>query len=70
MSKRPHVIIDALLVRKNPTGVGRSILELTEAMSKQDWGFDFTVLCSSPEMFNALDENPFWRLLEIPFTRG
>jgi glycosyltransferase involved in cell wall biosynthesis len=70
MNNRPHVFLDALLVREKPTGVARSILELTEAMSKQDWGLDFTVLSTTPEMFGVLDGKPHWRVLEVPESRG
>ncbi len=70
MSKRPHIVIDALLVRKNPTGVGRSILELTDAMSQKDWGFDFTVLSSSPDMFSKLQGQTHWRVADVPGSRG
>ncbi|MFH1844409.1 MAG: glycosyltransferase family 1 protein [bacterium] len=62
MPDRPRILWDALLVKPEPTGVGRSVLELARAMSAEDRGFHFTVLCSYPEMFDFLQGTPHWQL--------
>ena len=54
MPERPLVILDALLVRSRPTGVGRSILELTRALAGADRGIDFTILATDPGRFAFL----------------
>jgi len=70
MSDRPRILWDALLVNPKPTGVGRSVLELARAMSAEDRGYQFTVLCCYPEMFDFLEKTPHWRLLPCPDARG
>lgn len=70
MMRRPHVVLDALLVRARPTGVGRSILELTAALAAADRGCDFTVLASVPEMFADLEGRPGWRVEPCPGAGG
>ena len=70
MTRRPHVLLDALLVRAQPTGVGRSILELTAALAAADRGMDFTVLASVPEMFADLAGRPRWRVEACPGAGG
>jgi glycosyltransferase involved in cell wall biosynthesis len=70
MSERPRIIWDALLVRPEPTGVGRSILELARALSAEDCGCDFTVLVTHPEMFDFLEGAPHWRLRFCAAARG
>ncbi|HPF70404.1 MAG TPA: glycosyltransferase family 1 protein [Candidatus Krumholzibacteria bacterium] len=70
MSTRGQVILDALLVRARPTGVGRSILELCAALAAEDRGFDVTVLASEPGMFGAVEGAPGWRIESCPGARG
>ncbi len=70
MSRRPHIVLDALLVRARPTGVGRSILELADALAAVDRGFDFTVLASVPAMFAELAGRPGWRVEACPGAGG
>lgn len=67
---RPLVVLDALLLRPQPTGVGRSILELTAALAAEDRGFDFAVLCTHPEMLSDLDGRPGWRLIRCSGAMG
>ncbi len=67
---RPLVVLDALLLRPRPTGVGRSILELTRALAQSDRGLDFAVLCTHPEMLEHLADRPGWRLVDCPGARG
>ncbi len=62
MTGVPHIVLDALLVRPSPTGVGRSILELTRAMSEQERQLAFTVLATHPEMFDFLRGRSRWRV--------
>ncbi len=70
MADRPRIVLDALLVRPQPTGVGRSILELTQALAAADRGFDFTVLATHPELFADLDDTPGWTVRFCPRARG
>ncbi len=67
---QPHIVLDALLVNPKPTGVGRSILELTKALSVQPWGFKFTILVTAPELFLWLDDCPEWTVLFCPAACG
>jgi glycosyltransferase involved in cell wall biosynthesis len=67
---RPHVVIDALLLRPRPTGVGRAILEWTAALAAEDRGLEFTVLCTHPDMLASLDGKPHWRLRHCPGAAG
>lgn len=67
---RPIVVLDALLLRPRPTGVGRAILDWTAALADIDRGCDFRVLCTHPEMLGHLAGRPGWRLLPCPGARG
>jgi glycosyltransferase involved in cell wall biosynthesis len=68
--KRPVVVLDALLLRPRPTGVGRSILELTAALAGEDRGCDFVVLATHPELLAAIATRPGWRVLGCPAATG
>jgi glycosyltransferase involved in cell wall biosynthesis len=70
MAERARVVWDALLLRPQPTGVGRAILELARAMAAEDRGLDFTVLCTHPEMLGWLAGREGWRLRVCPEARG
>ncbi len=67
---RPLVVLDALLLRPRPTGVGRAILEWTEALAVADHGLDFAVLCTHPELLEPLAARPHWRLVPCPGAAG
>lgn len=67
---RPRVVLDALLVRPQPTGVGRSILELTAALAVRDRGLDFDVLATHPRMFPHLEGRAGWRVVACPGAAG
>jgi len=69
-SKKPHIVLDALLVNERPTGVGRSILELTKAMSEKEWGMNFTLLVTHPELFSWLENCSEWTVEYCPGARG
>jgi len=69
-SSRPQIILDALLVNEKPTGVGRSILELTKALSCRQWGYDFTLLVTAPQLFHWLEDCPEWSVRNCPGARG
>ena len=47
MSRRPHVLIEAIAVREAPTGVARGALELLRALAAEDRGCDFTVAATA-----------------------
>ena len=70
MDRRPRILIDALLVGERPTGVGRSILELVDALSVEDRGIDFTVLVTRSEPFAGFGERPGWAVLPCPGASG
>lgn len=67
---RPLVVLDALLVNRRPTGVGRSILELTSALAARDRELDFLVLATEPDMFAEVAEVRGWQVLNCPGARG
>ena len=70
MAERPLILLDGLLVQPEPTGVGRSILELTRALAARDRGFDFGVLTTHPAAFAPLEGVPGWRVLSCPGAHG
>ncbi len=70
MPERPLVLLDALLVDPEPTGVGRSILELVAALGARDRGLDFGVLATHPELFAEAAGRPGWRVIPCPGARG
>jgi glycosyltransferase involved in cell wall biosynthesis len=67
---RPLVVLDALLLRPRPTGVGRAILEWTDALAASDHGLRFAVLCTHPELLTGLIDRPHWELVPCPGARG
>ena len=67
---RPLVALDALLLRPQPTGVGRVIIELTRELAAADRGLDFAVLCTHPDQLAHLTDRPGWRLIPCPGARG
>lgn len=70
MTARPRIVLDALVLRPRPTGVGRSVLELIRALAQRDRGFDFLVLTTAPELFGSLADTPGWRVRECRGARG
>ena len=67
---RPLVVLDALLLRPRPTGVGRAILDWTAALAAEDHGLDFAVLCTHPGLLDPLAGRPGWRLVPCPGAAG
>lgn len=63
MSRRPHVVIDALQVHERPTGVALASLEYLAELAKKDRGFRFTVLVSQPDLFEFLIGVDAWRVV-------
>ncbi len=70
MSRLGPVVLDALVLRAHPTGVGRSVLELIRAMAATDRGLDFVVLTTAPQMFDFLSGSPRWRVVACPGAKG
>lgn len=70
MTSRGPVVLDALVLRAHPTGVGRSVLELIRAMAATDRGLDFVVLTTAPRMFDFLSGSRRWQVRECPGARG
>jgi len=68
--KRPLVALDALLLRPQPTGVGRSILEWTAALARKRRFCDFAVLCTDCRQLEHLADQPGWSLVPCPGARG
>lgn len=62
MTGRPRIVLDALLVDERPTGVGRSILELTAALAARDRGLDFLVLSRGAAALRPLAACPGWEV--------
>ncbi len=69
-TRKPRIVLDALLVNQHPTGVGRSILELTKALSQKQWGMNFTLLVTTPELFVWLEHCPEWTVVHVPRASG
>ncbi len=67
---RPLIVLDALLLRPCPTGVGRAIIEWTRALADEDHGLDFVVLCTHADLLPDLQGRPGWRLLPCPGATG
>lgn len=70
MTARPHVILEALQVREKPTGTGRVILDLCQALAERDRGLDFSILTTQADLFSVLEGRPGWRIRECPRARG
>lgn len=70
MTGRPHVILEALQVKKDPAGTGRGIMDLCLALATRDRGLDFTVLTTSGKLFAELENQAGWRVRECPSARG
>ncbi len=67
---RSHIVLDGLLVGPRPTGVGRSILELLNALAAEDRGWEFTVLATHAEPFAYLRGEQHWEIVVCPGARG
>ena len=65
-----RVLIDAMVVRPQPTGVGRVALDLLRAMSADPRGLDVRVVTSHPEMFPFLAGRPEWGIVAVPPRNG
>lgn len=68
--RRPLVVLDALLLRPQPTGVGRAILELTTALADEDRGLDFAVLATHPSLLAGIADRQGWRVVGCPDAAG
>lgn len=66
MMARPTIVMEALSVREQPTGVAGSILELVRALAARDRGFAFVVAAASSEPFAHLAGVPHWRVAVCP----
>ena len=53
-----------------PTGVGRSIIELVQALARADRSLTFTVLVTQADPFHFLAGKPDWRVLTCPGASG
>ncbi len=70
MSRRPHIVLDALQVTPRPAGVGQAILEYLKAMSVEDRGLRFTILATHPAVFDFLQEGEHWSVHRCPTAEG
>lgn len=66
MMARPTIVLEALSVRGQPTGVAGSSLELMQALAARDRGLDFVVAAACREPFAALAGVPHWRVVVCP----
>jgi glycosyltransferase involved in cell wall biosynthesis len=66
MMARPTIVLEALSVREQPTGVAGSILELVRALAARDRGFAFVVAAASSEPFAHLVGVPHWSVAVCP----
>lgn len=67
---RPRVVLDALLVDRQPAGVARSAQELVRALAARDRGLDFTVAVTAPGMFDFLEGEAHWSVRDCRAARG
>ena len=70
MTRRPHVILECLQVRKNPAGTARGIMDLCWALAERDRGLDFTVLTTDRGVFAELEDRHGWGVRECPQAWG
>ncbi|MBU8871918.1 MAG: glycosyltransferase family 4 protein [Gemmatimonadales bacterium] len=70
INKVGPVVLDALVLRERPTGVGRSVLELIRALAGTERGLDFVVLTTVPGMFDFLAGKKEWQVKECPGAKG
>lgn len=70
MTNAPHIVLDALLVGPHPTGVGRSILELTRALAERERSLTFTVLVTHPDPFDFLAGRSEWSVVPCRQAAG
>ncbi len=70
MRAQGPILLDALVLRAHPTGVGRSVLELIRALAAEDHSLDFAVLTTVPDQFDFLAGNDRWRVIPCPGARG
>lgn len=66
MTRRPHVVIEALQVRPNPAGTATGIIDLCQALAAEDRGFDFTILTVAPDLFGDIRDHPHWQVQGCP----
>lgn len=70
MTGRPHIVVDALQVTRQPSGLGRAILEYLTALADSGHEFRFTVLASQPEGFEFLGGRQDWQVHLCPAAEG
>ncbi|MFT5234373.1 MAG: glycosyltransferase involved in cell wall biosynthesis [Candidatus Krumholzibacteriia bacterium] len=63
MSRRPHIVFDALQVRGRVTGVAQASMEYLSELARDDRGFRFTVLVSDHKSFGFLAKREHWQTL-------
>ncbi|MBK8166017.1 MAG: glycosyltransferase family 4 protein [bacterium] len=60
MTARPVIVLEALSVRNEPTGVAGSARELIMALAARERGFDFVVVAGDGTAFADLADLPDW----------
>lgn len=65
MSGRPVVVLEALAVRAQATGVAAGILELVAALAAVDRGCEFVVVAADRRPFAAVAGLPGWQVREV-----
>lgn len=70
MSRRPVVVLEALSVRSEPTGVAGAAGDLVTALAASDRGLDFVIVAAAPDAFAGVAGRPGWRVVVGPAAGG
>jgi alpha-1,3-rhamnosyl/mannosyltransferase len=70
MTRRPHIILEALQVGHQPAGTGRAISDLCLALAGRDRGLKFTILASQPEVFGDMGQQENWNVVACDGAKG
>ncbi len=70
MTRPSRIVLDALVVRENPTGVALGILELLREMAAAPADLEFVVAATEPAAFAFLEDRPGWTVRPCPAARG
>jgi glycosyltransferase involved in cell wall biosynthesis len=66
VTARPTIVLEALSVREQPTGVAGAVMDLVRALAARDRGFDFVIAAASPAPFAEVACVPHWRVVHCP----
>ncbi|MBM4130159.1 glycosyltransferase family 4 protein [bacterium] len=66
MTAAPVIVLEALAMRGQPTGVAGGARELIAALAARDRGFAFVVVAGDDDVFADLRDRPGWSLEVVP----